>query len=60
VAVASILALEAGQLLAQRERPFNVLGKVPMSARWAAYAAFVLLVVLFGVYQNRQFIYFQF
>jgi alginate O-acetyltransferase complex protein AlgI len=60
VALASILALEVGQLLAQRKRPFTVLRKLPVSARWAAYAAFVILVVMFGVYQNRQFIYFQF
>jgi alginate O-acetyltransferase complex protein AlgI len=60
VALASILALEVGQLLAQRKTRFTVLGKMPVSARWAAYAAFVILVVMFGVYQNRQFIYFQF
>ena len=60
VALASILALEVGQLLAQRKTPFSLLGKMPVPAKWAAYAAFVLLVVMFGVYQNRQFIYFQF
>jgi alginate O-acetyltransferase complex protein AlgI len=60
VALASILALEVGQLLAQRKRPFTVLRKMPVPARWAVYAAFVILVVMFGVYQNRQFIYFQF
>lgn len=60
VALASILALEVGQLLGQRKTPFTVLRKMPVPARWAAYAAFVILVVMFGVYQNRQFIYFQF
>jgi D-alanyl-lipoteichoic acid acyltransferase DltB (MBOAT superfamily) len=60
VALASILVLEVGQLLARRKTPFSLLGKMPVSARWAGYAAFVILVVMFGVYQNRQFIYFQF
>lgn len=61
VAVAAILVLEIGQLLAQSSLSVtSVLGRWPRPARWAAYAAFVMLVVLFGVYRNTQFIYFQF
>jgi hypothetical protein len=37
-----------------------MLSGLPLPARWAAYAAFVMLVLMFGVYQNAQFIYFQF
>lgn len=60
VALAAILVLEIGQLLAGRISIDSVLGRLPVSARWAAYAGFVMAVVLFGVYQKAQFIYFQF
>ena len=60
VAIAAILILELGQLLAKWKNPFTVVSRMPISARWAAYAAFAILVLLFGIYQNRQFIYFQF
>jgi alginate O-acetyltransferase complex protein AlgI len=61
VAVAAIFALEAGQLLWQsRVSVPSMLGRLPLFARWAVYAAFVILVLMFGVYQKTQFIYFQF
>jgi alginate O-acetyltransferase complex protein AlgI len=61
VAVAAILVLEGGQLLWRGEFGVpSMLGRLPLPARWALYAAFVMLVLMFGVYQNRQFIYFQF
>lgn len=62
VAVAAILALEIGQLWSASAGaviPF-VSGRMPLPTRWAVYAAFVMLVLLFGVYQKAQFIYFQF
>jgi len=60
VAIAAILILELGQLLAKRKNPFTVVSRMPVPVRWAAYAAFAILVLMFGIYQNRQFIYFQF
>jgi alginate O-acetyltransferase complex protein AlgI len=61
VAVAAILVLEGGQLLWRGEVGVpSMLGRLPLPARWALYAAFVMLVLMFGIYQNRQFIYFQF
>ena len=61
VAIAAILALEVGQLLSRRSLSMpSLLGRWPLPMRWAAYAAFVMLVVMFGVYRNTQFIYFQF
>jgi D-alanyl-lipoteichoic acid acyltransferase DltB (MBOAT superfamily) len=61
VAVAAIFALEVGQVLSQsRVSGTSALGRLPLAARWAAYAAFVMLVLLFGIYQKTQFIYFQF
>jgi hypothetical protein len=35
-------------------------GKMPTPARWALYASMVLTVLMFGVYKQTQFIYFQF
>jgi len=61
VAVAAILVLEIGQLLTRSTVSLpSMLSGLPLPARWAAYAAFVMLVLMFGVYQNAQFIYFQF
>jgi alginate O-acetyltransferase complex protein AlgI len=61
VAVASILALECGQLLWQHKAwvPSRI-GRLPLPVRWAVYASFVMLVLMFGIYQKTQFIYFQF
>ena len=60
VAFAAILVLEIGQLW---DRVTSVPGSVvrlPTMARWALYACFVMTVVMFGVYKQMQFIYFQF
>ncbi len=60
VAVAAILFLEGGQLLENRISLPSVLGRWPQAVRWGVYAAFVMLVLMFGIYQKAQFIYFQF
>jgi D-alanyl-lipoteichoic acid acyltransferase DltB (MBOAT superfamily) len=60
VAVAGILVLEAGQLLHNRVPFPALLGKLPAAPRWAAYACFLMGVIMFGVYRKAQFIYFQF
>jgi D-alanyl-lipoteichoic acid acyltransferase DltB (MBOAT superfamily) len=61
VAIAAIFALEVGQLLwRSRVSVPSMLGRLPLPARWAVYAAFVMFVMMFGVYQKTQFIYFQF
>jgi alginate O-acetyltransferase complex protein AlgI len=60
VAVASIIVLEAGQLLHGKIRIPSLLIRLPMVPRWALYAGFVMAVVMFGIYRKTQFIYFQF
>jgi len=61
VAVGAIFALEVGQLLWQSKLSVpSLVGRLPLPARWAVYAAFVILVLMFGIYRNNQFIYFQF
>jgi D-alanyl-lipoteichoic acid acyltransferase DltB (MBOAT superfamily) len=60
VAIAAILLLELVQLLKGQVRLADLVPKAPLAPRWAIYAGFVFLVVLFGVFRNAQFIYFQF
>jgi alginate O-acetyltransferase complex protein AlgI len=60
VAVLSIVALEAVELLHHHVSLTGLLSQQPMVLRWSAYTAFIVGVVLFGVHQQSQFIYFQF
>ena len=60
VAIGAILLLEIGQIATRRMPVMSLTGKLPMSARWAAYAAFVMTVLMLGIYRKTQFIYFQF
>lgn len=60
IAVASIVLLEMGQLLHGKISVPSLLIRLPMAPRWALYAGFVMVVVMFGIYQKTQFIYFQF
>jgi alginate O-acetyltransferase complex protein AlgI len=60
VAVLAIVALEVVQFLHSRESLTGLIAARPIVVRWSVYAAFVLGVVLFGVYRETQFIYFQF
>jgi len=60
VAIAAIIALEIGQLWNRVVSVPSFVGNFPTPARWALYAGFVMTVVMFGVYKQMQFIYFQF
>jgi alginate O-acetyltransferase complex protein AlgI len=60
VAVGAIVLLELVQLLNGRVRLANLVLRAPLAARWAVYASFVFGVILFGIFRNAQFIYFQF
>jgi D-alanyl-lipoteichoic acid acyltransferase DltB (MBOAT superfamily) len=60
VALASIVLLEVGQLWQGKISVPSLLVRLPMAPRWALYAGFVMTVVMFGIYRNTQFIYFQF
>ena len=60
VAIAALLVLEIGQLCNSVVSVPSLVGKMPVMARWALYASFVMTVVMFGVYKQMQFIYFQF
>jgi D-alanyl-lipoteichoic acid acyltransferase DltB (MBOAT superfamily) len=60
VALAAIAVLEIGQLLHGRISLPRLVLRLPLAPRWAAYACFVVGVLMFGIYRNQQFIYFQF
>jgi alginate O-acetyltransferase complex protein AlgI len=60
VAIGGIVLLEAVQLLQNRVSLSRAVAPMPLVPRWALYAGFVLSVLMFGVYRNTQFIYFQF
>ena len=58
--LAALATLEAVQLL-RLKRPFRLgVPEMPGALRWAGYLAFVFGVILFGVFRQTQFIYFQF
>jgi len=60
IALAAILVLEVGQLWPGKFPVPSIVGRLPLAPRWALYASFVMAVLMFGVYRNTQFIYFQF
>jgi D-alanyl-lipoteichoic acid acyltransferase DltB (MBOAT superfamily) len=59
-AIAGLIALEAVQLLQPKFSFVPKLGKSPILLRWALYMAVIFGVILFGVFRQTQFIYFQF
>jgi hypothetical protein len=60
VAVLAIVVLETVQFVHSRVSLTALIAGRPIVVRWSVYAGFVLGVVLFGVYRETQFIYFQF
>jgi D-alanyl-lipoteichoic acid acyltransferase DltB (MBOAT superfamily) len=60
VALGAIAALEIGQLWYAKAKVPRIIGQCPLPLRWAAYAGFVLAVLVLGVYRGTEFIYFQF
>ena len=60
VAFLSIGFFELGQLLWRKKSLPTILIRLPVAPRWALYLGFTLVVLMFGVYRQSQFIYFQF
>ena len=60
VALAAIATLEVIQFCRQKRYPRFQWSSHPVYLRHAAYLAFVFTIILFGVFQTSQFIYFQF
>jgi alginate O-acetyltransferase complex protein AlgI len=60
VAIGAIAVLELAQILHARHPIPAIFSRFPVPVRWSGYAALMMSVVLFGIYRNGQFIYFQF
>ena len=56
----AIAFLQAIYLIQRKSSLSAILNSKPKYVRWAVYYVFVLLIIYTGVFQNRQFIYFQF
>lgn len=55
-----ILFLELVHILQERVHIEQRFGKLPLTVRWAVYYAGALAIIYLGVFEERQFIYFQF
>lgn len=60
IGVAAIVLMEIIHVLQYRVNLFDWIRQRPMVVRWGIYYAVFFLILFFGVYENRQFIYFQF
>lgn len=61
VAIFSIIALEAVQLVQLRADMRRMIAGLPASARWALYCGLMYVIAVFGAFtSNAKFIYFQF
>lgn len=60
VAIIGIATLEAVEFLRNRTSLSALLARLPAAPRWAAYGGAIFTVLLFGVFRQTQFIYFQF
>jgi len=60
VAVASILLMEGMHALQRHRGIRHMLAERPLCLRWAVYYSLLMGILFWGVFENRQFIYFQF
>lgn len=60
IAAALVVFLGLVQFVQRRGSIRQTLSRSPVWLRWSAYYALVLAILLLGVFENRQFIYFQF
>ncbi|MBK9249122.1 MAG: MBOAT family protein [Ignavibacteria bacterium] len=60
VMICSIILLETVHYIHNKFNLATIFQKLPTPVRWAFYYAIVLAIIFFGVFENRQFIYFQF
>ncbi len=60
VGIAAIVLMEAIHIFQNRHSITEWIRSKPVYIRWGIYYAVFFLILFFGVYENRQFIYFQF
>ncbi len=56
----AILALELFHVLQTKTNVTNLFLKQPVYVRWAIYYVYIFVIIYWGVFDDRQFIYFQF
>jgi len=60
VALGGVLFVELINVVQSRMSVTKVVSRAPLAMRWALYLGILFAVIFFGVYQETQFIYFQF
>lgn len=60
IALVAIIIMEVVQILQERQGVRTFLSTKPRWVRWVLYLAIILFILLFGVFERRTFIYFQF
>lgn len=60
IGIALIIFLLAINIFQYYAQVMDYLSKKPLVIRWACYITFILAILVFGVFNNTQFIYFQF
>lgn len=61
--IVAIIALCGFEILHKRKNAVLILNQQPIAFRWAAYLSLIMVVVVYGIYEDQdtsQFIYFQF
>lgn len=60
ISLVAILSMEIVHVIQEKGGVGNLLGKIPRWTRWLIYLLFLLTILLFGVFEQTAFIYFQF
>jgi len=60
LAFAVIAVLELVHLVQRKNNVLSLINGRPIYLRWAVYYAVIIVIIFLGVFDNRQFIYFQF
>jgi hypothetical protein len=55
-----IALLEVVHLIQLKHNMYDLLRRKPVYIRWTFYYLVLMVIIFFGVYEKRQFIYFQF
>lgn len=60
IAIGSILFMMLIHYIERKEDAWQILRTKPVYIRWSLYYLFVFIIIVFGVFEKNQFIYFQF
>jgi hypothetical protein len=60
IGVAAIILMEVIHVLQYKVNIFDWIRQRPLVVRWGIYYVVFFMILFFGVYENREFIYFQF